>query len=301
MKCQKRHMSSILRLCMFVGLSAFAAQAAAQEPPPPLTVKQIRTNVYWTVGGAGGNTGFIIGDNGVIVIDAKTTPESAKEMLAEIAKITPKPVTHVILTHSDADHVNGLAGFPKGLTIIAQENCETEMEAAINNPNSPGAAALIDYLPNQKVAKIEQLTIDGVRLNLLHYAPAHTDGDLFIYLPDQKLVFTGDMVEVTLPWPLIHLAKNGSSQGWIQSMKTILLIDADLYVPGHGAALQTKIDLRKMVTAAEQTRGKIQQLMAQNMSLDEIKKTLAEPPQPPGPGPRFPTYAEVVYQELSRN
>jgi cyclase len=298
MKC---HKSSIFGLCMFVGLSAFAAQAAAQEPPPPLTVKQIRTNVYWTVGGAGGNTGFIIGDNGVIVIDAKTTPESAKEMLAEIAKITPKPVTHVILTHSDADHVNGLAGFPKGLTIIAQENCETEMEAAINNPNSPGAAALIDYLPNQKVAKIEQLTIDGVRLNLLHYVPAHTDGDLFIYLPEQKLVFAGDMVELTLPWPLIHLAKNGSSQGWIQSMKTILLIDADLYIPGHGAALQTKIDLRKMVTAAEQTRAKIQQLMAQNMSLDEIKKTLAEPPQPPGPGPRFPTYAEVVYQELSRN
>jgi cyclase len=301
MKYQERHKSSILGLCMFVGVSAFATQAAAQEPPPPLTVKQIRTNVYWTVGGAGGNTGFIIGDNGVIVIDAKTTPESAKEMLAEIAKITPKPVTHVILTHSDADHVNGLAGFPKGLTIIAQENCETEMEAAINNPNSPGAAALIDYLPNQKVAKIEELTIDSVRLNLLHYAPAHTDGDLFIYLPEQKLVFAGDMVELTLPWPLIHLAKNGSSQGWIQSMKTILLIDADLYIPGHGAALQTKIDLRKMVTAAEQTRAKIQQLMVQNMSLDEIKKTLAEPPQPPGPGPRFPTYAEVVYQELSRN
>jgi len=79
------------------------------------------------------------------------------------------------------------------------------------------------------------------------------------------------------------------------------MIDADVYVPGHGAALQTKADLRKKVTAAEQTRTKIRQLVAQNMSLDDIKKALAEPPQPPGPGPRFPTYAEVVFEELSRN
>ena len=301
MKCRKHDNSSILGFSIFVGLMVFATLAAAQEPPPPLTVKSIRGNVYWTVGGAGGNTGFIIGDNGVIVIDAKTTPQSAKEVLAEITKLTPKPVTHVILTHSDADHVNGLAGFPKGLTIIAHENCESEMEAAINNPNSPGSAALIDYLPNQKVTDVESLTIDGVRVNLLHYAPAHTAGDLFIYLPDQKLVFAGDMVALTLPWPLIHQAKNGSSQGWIQSMRAILLIDADLYVPGHGAALQTKLDLRKKLAAAEQTRTKIQQLMTEHMSLDEIKKALAEPPQPPGPGPRFPTYAEVVFQEFSRN
>src|SRR5229473_2727873 len=264
-------------------LIKFTTPVSAQAPAAPLTVKPLSGGVYWTEGGDGGNTGFIIGKDGVFVIDAKTTADSAKEMLADIAKLTPKPVTHVILTHSDADHVNGLAGFPKGLTIIAHENCASEMEAAINNPNNPGAAALIDHLPNQRVANIETLTIDGVRVNLLHYAPAHTDGDLFIYLPDQKLVFTGDMVEVTLPWPLIHLAKNGSSQGWIQSTKAILLIDADVYVPGHGGALQTKLDLRKEVTAAEQTRTKIRQLMAQNMSVDEIKKTLAEPPQPPGP------------------
>jgi cyclase len=301
MKCQKHHKRSILGVGVLVGLGVFATLTAAQEPPPPLTVHQIRSNVYWTVGGAGGNTGFIIGDNGVIAVDAKTTAQSAKEMLAEIAKITPKPVTHVILTHTDADHVNGLAGFPKGLTIIAHENCEREMEAAINTPNNPGAAALIDHLPNLRVANVETLTIDGVRVNLLHYAPAHTDGDLFIYLPDQKLMFAGDMVTLTLPWPLIHLAKNGSSQGWIQSMKAILMIDADVCVPGHGDALLARVGVQKQLTAAEQTRTKIGQLVAQNMLLDDIKKALAESPQPPGPGPRFPTYAEVVFTEFSHS
>ena len=106
-------------LAAIAGLSVCATLVLAQQQPPPLMVKQLKDNVYWTQGGAGGNTGIIIGQNGVVVIDAKTTPDSAKEMLAEIAKLTPKPVTHVILTHSDGDHVNGLAAFPQGITVIA--------------------------------------------------------------------------------------------------------------------------------------------------------------------------------------
>src|SRR5437763_13303769 len=96
-------------------LSVLATSVIAQQPAQPLSVKPLKQNVYWGQGGAGGNTGIIIGTTGVIVVDAKTTADSAKEMLAEIAKLTPKPVTHVILTHSDGDHVNGLAGFPIGL------------------------------------------------------------------------------------------------------------------------------------------------------------------------------------------
>src|ERR1700722_3630973 len=132
-----------------LGLGAGATIAHAQQTPAPLVVKPLSGGVYWTQGGAGANTGFIVGDNGVIVIDAKTTPDSAMAVLAEIAKITPKPVTHVILTHSDGDHVNGLAGFPKGLTIIAQENCKKEMEGSTSSRNP----APQDHLPTQTVDK----------------------------------------------------------------------------------------------------------------------------------------------------
>ena len=76
------------------------------------------------------------GRNGVIAIDATNNANSAKVLLAEIAKVTSKPVTHVILTHSDGDHVNGLAGFPAGVTIIAHENCRKEMENSLNGQNS---------------------------------------------------------------------------------------------------------------------------------------------------------------------
>jgi len=109
-------------------LVCFAAFASAQgQQPQGLTTHKLKDNVYWFEGG-GGNTGVIIGTNGVIIIDAKTTAMAGKQIIDEVAKITPKPITHVILTHSDGDHVNGLASFPKGLTIVAQAGCAKEMQ-----------------------------------------------------------------------------------------------------------------------------------------------------------------------------
>ena len=114
-----------------ISLSALAMLAVAQGPAAaPLMVHQLKPNVYWIEGG-GGNSGVIVGDKGVIVVDAKTTPAAGKELLEDIAKITPKPVTTVILTHSDGDHVNGLASFPAGITIIAHENNKKEQEKAL--------------------------------------------------------------------------------------------------------------------------------------------------------------------------
>lgn len=295
-----RHLRNFeLGLAMLAGLSALASLAAAQTQPPPLAVKPLSGGVYWTQGGAGGNTGIIVGKDGVILVDAKTTPESAKEVLAEVAKITPKPVTHVILTHSDADHVNGLAAFPQGLTIISQENCKKEME---NSTNSRLPAPQ-DHLPTLTVDKKKSLTIDGVRVELLHWAPAHTSGDLVIYLPEQKIVFTGDIIAgPNTAYPLIHLEKNGTSEGWIETVKGILGLEADTFVPGHGD-LQTKADLQKRLASTEERRAKIKQLVAQGKSLDEIKKTFGETETPAAaPGaPRFPTFTETTYKEFAKS
>ena len=83
------------------------------------------------LGGSGGNSTIIIGKTGVIVVDAKQTEAGAKDLLAEIAKITPKPVTTVFLTHSDGDHVNGLVAYPTGIKIIAHQNNKKELETAL--------------------------------------------------------------------------------------------------------------------------------------------------------------------------
>jgi len=279
---------------LFAALT-FTGLTMAQEAPP-LSVRPIHGGVYYTVGGVGSDTGFIGGKDGVIVVDAKMTVASAKEMLAEIAKITPKPVTTVILTHSDGDHVNGLAAFPAGLTIIAQENCKKEMEESANSKNP----APQDRLPTKTVGNKENLTINGVKLTLLHYAPAHTSGDLMIYLPEQKIVFTGDIIATSQEYTLIHLNKHGSSEGWIQTVKGLLTLDADAYVPGHGD-LQTKAQVQQRLDRTQARRDEIMKLMAQGKSLDQAKAALGETDKPAAPGqPQFPSLTNQIYEEMAK-
>jgi glyoxylase-like metal-dependent hydrolase (beta-lactamase superfamily II) len=281
---------------LLLGLSAFATFVAAQTPRvAPFVTHSIKDNVSWVEGG-GGNSGVIVGRKGVIVIDAKTTAAGGKELLADIAKITPKPVTTVILTHSDGDHVNGLAAFPTGLTIVAHENNKKEQETALAAGGRGAPPA--DHLPNRTISKnSERLKIDGVTIEVRHWAPAHTTGDLIVFLPKQKIVFTGDII-TSRPEPLIHLEKHGSSAGWIQTAKGILTLDADVFIPGHGDPM-TKADVQKKLSDAEAKLAKIKDLIAQGKSLEEIKAAVGDPAPVPGRS-GFATFAEVVYREQAK-
>lgn len=290
---------SALRMVAVVGLSTLGTLAFAQAPPAaPFTTHQLKPNVYWIEGG-GGNSGVIVGDKGVIVIDAKTTAAGGKELLEDIAKITPKPVTTVILTHSDGDHVNGLASFPEGITVIAHENNKKEQETALSAGGRGAPPA--GHLPTQVVTKNrDNVKIDGVKLELLHWAPAHTSGDLVVFLPAENIVFTGDIIATQLPDPLIHLEKHGSSEGWITTTKGIVGLDADQFVPGHGP-VQSKSDIQGRLSRAEEKRAKIKRLVADGKSLDEIRAAVGDPAPAAsgGRGPRFATFTDVVYKELT--
>jgi cyclase len=283
---------------LIAAMAALSPALRAQGQPQfaPIMTHALNGGVYWIEGGVGSNAGVVVGTSGVVVIDAKQTPESGKAVMAEIAKITPKPVTHVIITHSNLDHVDGLPGFPKGLTIIAQENCKQQMEHPRNNPQN---IDLTGYIPTKTVAKKESLTLDGVRFELFHWAPAHTSGDLIIYLPEQKIAFTGDITVMRLPYPLIHLEDQGSSAGWIESMKGIVALNAETYIPGHGGP-QTRAELQQRTENTAARREKIKQLVAQHKSLEEIQKELGETPRAAG-APGFPTFTEVVYKELTKS
>jgi cyclase len=286
-------------LVVIVVLGALATLANAQQPPPPLKVMPLKGNIYWTQGGAGGNTGIIVGQNGVIVVDTKTTVDSSKAVQEEIAKITPKPVTTAIITHSDGDHVNGLGGFPAGLTIIAQENCKKEMEASAGSRNP----APQDRLPTRTIAKEETLTLEGVRVRLLHFAPAHTSGDLAVYFPDQKVVFGGDLLVTNRPDTLIHVEKNGTAAGWIESVKGMIALDADTYVTGHGD-LMTKDDVKKKLAFIQDKWDKVKAMAAQGKSLDEVKTAIGESTAPPVPNAQgnlpAASLTEVIYKEVSK-
>jgi len=297
-----RHKTFSWVFATVVSLGALAVLAIAQGPAPaPLMVHQLKPNVYWVEGG-GGDSGVIIGDKGVIVVDAKTTAAQGKELLDDIAKITPKPVTTVILTHSDGDHVNGLASLPAGITIIAHENNKKDQDAALaaGGRGAPPAG----HLPNKTISKNkEDLKIDGVKVEVLHWAPAHTSGDLVVYLPSEKIVFTGDII-TTQPDAIIHLEKNGSSEGWVTTAKGIAALNADQFVPGHGDVMN-KAAVQKKATDVAAKRAKIKDLVAQGKSLADIKTAVGDPPPAQGKGggrggPGFASFTDVVYQELTK-
>ncbi|HTZ74199.1 MAG TPA: MBL fold metallo-hydrolase [Candidatus Aquilonibacter sp.] len=288
-----------------IPMVAVAFAGSAQAPTPHVSVVPLnppQDTIYIASGSTGSNNGIIIGKTGVILIDTGVSTAAEQLELDEIAKITSKPITTAIITHSDADHVTGLAVLPPLITIIAQENCKKEMEAAANAPlrgAAPSGPRPQIPLPTNTIDTKAAMTIDGVRFEFLHVAPAHTSGDLMTYLPDEKTVFTGDIIADNTPYPIIHLEKNGSSEGWIESVTGLVKFDANTFVPGHGA-VHTKAEIEQRLASVKERRAEIQSLVLQGKSLDEIKQQLGETtPAAGGRGPRFPSFTDVVYRELT--
>ena len=285
---RNRTASLLAATLILFGTAAFA------QPFPPVTVKKLKDNVYVAEGGGGTST-IVIGQNGVIVVDGKNREPDGKQLFEEVGKLTNKPITTVIFTHSDPDHIRGLTGFPKGLhlTIIAHENDKKEIEEdlAKGGQQSPPR----EYVPNKiTTQERESMTIEGVKMTLIHIAPAHTTGDLAVYFPDYKVVASGDLLGEGDP--SIHLFKNGSSEGWIKFVSALVDLDADSFVRGH-ADVGTKEQARQALANAIAKRGKIADLVKQGKSLDEIKQALGEPVKASG---RFQTFTETTYEELTK-
>jgi cyclase len=286
--------TNILKLpAIIFALIAMAGQGDAQEqaapaapraqPPQGLTTHVIKEGkVYWVEGG-GGNSGIIVGDRGVVVIDAKTTPEAGAQLVAEVAKLTPKPITHVIETHSDGDHVNGLAGFPDGIKIIAHENNKMEQMAVYQFAAVEiGGGKCIppaNRLPNMIVFKDSvPATIDGERFVIHHFGPAHTSGDLIVELPEYKIAFVGDLITNSV---LIHPEKGGTFEGWFKNAEGLLNLRVDSYVGGHSKDVNNKEDLRKMVADNQAIRAKVDALVDARKSLAEVKTAMGDPAKDP--------------------
>jgi glyoxylase-like metal-dependent hydrolase (beta-lactamase superfamily II) len=315
-------------LFLALAVAGLVASVMAQQPAATLTMKQLKPNVWVGLGGSGGNSTIIVGQTGVIVVDAKQTEAGAKDLLAEIAKITPKPVKTVILTHSDGDHVNGLVAYPAGIEIIAHENNKKELQAAIDS-GARGAPPK-DRLPTRVTTKEkEATTIDGVKLELYHFAPAHTSGDLMVYLPNEKIVATGDIVVTNRADdnPNVHFEKNGRTDGWLTTVKGLIKLNADTYVTGRGD-LVTKADLQRKFDATTARRNKIAAMIKEGKTVDQIKAALPDAPAPGaaaaaprGPAPAAPagvpaaagaaaaprgggtpakTFVETAYGELAK-
>ena len=287
-------MKTFTKLALSILFSLITLGIGFSQPQSVITAEKIADNIYIVRGGLA-NTGFVVGDSEVAAIDAEMTADQAQKMIAEIKKATPKPLTKIILTHSDGDHINGLEGFPKGLEILASIQTKNEMEEALKAPN---AQALQPYLPTRTFMDKMDIEVAPEHIQLLHFGPAHTNGDTIVFLPSKKLAFVGDLVFIGRD-PLIHRQKNGSSTGLIKTLKALLELDADRYVPGHGDIV-TKSDIETVMNNIQQKQDKVRALIKEGKSLDEVKEAFGIPVAPAKPGGmRFPSLVEVMYHELS--
>jgi len=297
----KRSLTYVIFCLLLLGLiSPISAQQPTSQqaqPPkqevPPVSVQDVKGKIYQLKGGMGANTGFFIGEKEVLTIDAKMTEDAAKQMIAEIKKLTPNLISYITLTHSDGDHVNGLVGFPRGTNIISHEKTRVHMDNAFQSARERA------YLPNIAFSERLSLYLGGVprdtRIDLFYFGPAHTDGDAVVYFPDEKVAFIGDLLFIGRD-PLIHRHKNGSSFGLAKVLKAILNMDAEIFVHGHGD-LATKKEILGLIQSIEEKQIRIQALVKEGKTLDQVKKIFNIEDRPGGM--RWMSLVEVIYLELT--
>jgi cyclase len=224
-------------LLVSVGLLALAASAAV----PDFQLQKIGPGIWAAIvndeGLAGGNAGFVIGDDGVAVIDTFQDPRPAKALLAEIRKLTPLPIRFVVNTHYHLDHVNGNDVFAAaGATIVAHRNVRawmrTENIKMLDLPVTPEKKARVESLalPALDFDSHIELYLGSRRINVRYY-PGHTGSDSVVSVADAHVVFCGDMLWKEHVPNLI----DSSTKPWIESLDAMQMdYGPSTWVPGHG-------------------------------------------------------------------
>jgi cyclase len=220
-----------------------AQPAAAQTPPAklPFVLKEIGPGVYAAIGGS--NAGVIIGDDAVLVVDSFFQPNTAKALLGEIRKITPKPIRYVVNTHYHMDHVAGDQVFKDvGAIIVAHRNVRAWIRPEnlrMFGNGSSAAAELIAQLPLPDLVTESPITIWlGARRVDVRPAEGHTGGDLVVSVPDAKVLFCGDLL-----WRTHPNIVDGAVSKWIatdRSFEDLPEAASMTFVPGHGDVATVK-------------------------------------------------------------
>jgi cyclase len=179
------------------------------------------------------NAGVIVGGDGALLVDTAATEERTLRLRSAVASITPLPVRTVVNTHSHGDHTFGNSVFEDAL-VIAHANCRTEMAAAGLHlcglwPATPWGELSVS-LPTVTFHDRATVHVGPVEVELLHVGPAHTTGDVVAWLPEQSVLFAGDLVMAGVT-PFCMM---GSVSGTLAALGRLRSLGARTIVPGHG-------------------------------------------------------------------
>ena len=202
------------------------------------------------------NSGVIIGDESVMVIEAQATPRLAEKVIAEIRKVTDKPISHLVLTHYHAVRVLGASAYGAPEIIMSdaaramvvergQEDWDSEFQRfprlfegyesipGLTYPTTTFSDSMTVYLGNRRV-------------DIMHLGRAHTAGDAVVWVPDAEVMFTGDIVE----YHSACYCGDGHFADWGETLENIASFDPVSIAPGRGDAL---IGRAKVAAALEST------------------------------------------------
>ena len=216
---------AILASIALAGLTA--AGLSAQGQPPVGEIEQVSERI-WKIYGAGGNTTVFVRNDGVALVDTKLAGNGAA-ILAQVRKVTDKPVILVINTHSHGDHVgsNSEINAAGGIAVVAQANTSRRMAAM---PNVGGAGSTF----NDRLS----LGTGADRIELYWFGAGHTDGDAFVVFPAERVMATGDIFQM-LAMPRIDRNSGGSALALPDTMAQAqdAIAGVDKVIDGHGTTI----------------------------------------------------------------
>lgn len=206
---------------------------------------EIGTGLYAFTAEGDPNSGIVVGDDGVMVIDAQATPGMAQDVIARVAKVTDKPIKYVLLTHYHAVRVLGASAY-RGAEIVASdatrrlivERGKQDMESEIGRfPRLFRAVETIPGLtwPSLTFPNEVSVWLGRREVRIRHIGRGHTAGDVVAYVPDADAVFSGDLVE----YHSACYCGDAHFKDWPATLDNLAELKARALVPGRGAALAT--------------------------------------------------------------
>jgi glyoxylase-like metal-dependent hydrolase (beta-lactamase superfamily II) len=250
----------LLAAIAVVGLAVAGAAAQQQRPriPPTGTIKKVRDNLY-VIPGAGGNTTVFVTQSGVVLVDTKL-PNNGEAILNQVRRVTDKPVSTIVNTHSHPDHIGSNDYFPASVDVVTHENTRKWMAA------NPRVASNPVVMPDRTFTDRMTLGSGDDRIELYYFGAGHTNGDAFIVFPARRAMAAGDIFAWKMA-PLIDPMAGGSVlalPGTLEkAMRGIPNVDTvDIVIEGHGdvntwAGFRDYVEFnRALVDAAKAGMGK---------------------------------------------
>ena len=240
----------------------FASQADLEEKQ--VSFDKLSDHAYAYTAEGDPNTGIVVGDDAVMVIDTQATPVMAQDVVRRIREVTDKPIRYVVLSHYHAVRVLGASGYKPEHVIASRdtydlivERGEADMKSEIERfPRLFRAVESVPGLTWPSIVFEQRMTmwLGKLRVDIMQVGRGHTKGDTVVWLPDERILFSGDLVE----YGATPYTGDAYLRDWPATLDAIAALGPQRLVPGRGASLQTPA---QVAAGLASTRAFVQDLV----------------------------------------